>query len=74
MDAEDNKAWCSILVDSDGDHVSGGGHYGDCGPKCPLPSTLSNFIPKILGYHLLFYFEVNTYLCNHTKVELLELM
>ena len=36
-DADDEtKPWCSTLVDNDGNHVSGGGHYGDCGPKCPL--------------------------------------
>ena len=34
---EENKAWCSTLVDEEGNHVSGGGHYGDCGPKCPFP-------------------------------------
>ena len=32
-----NKPWCSTLVDDNNNHVSGGGHYGDCGPKCPLP-------------------------------------
>ena len=35
--ADDNKPWCSTLVDDNNNHVSGGGHYGDCGPKCPLP-------------------------------------
>ena len=35
--ADDNKPWCSTLVDDNNNHVPGGGHYGDCGPKCPLP-------------------------------------
>ena len=35
--AEENKPWCSTLVDDNNNHVPGGGHYGDCGPKCPLP-------------------------------------
>ena len=35
--ADENKPWCSTLVDDNNNHVSGGGHYGDCGPKCPLP-------------------------------------
>ena len=34
---EENKPWCSTLVDENNNHVPGGGHYGDCGPKCPLP-------------------------------------
>ena len=33
---DENKPWCSTLVDENGNHVSGGGHYGDCGPKCLL--------------------------------------
>ena len=35
--ADENKPWCSTLVDDNNNHVPGGGHYGDCGPKCPLP-------------------------------------
>ena len=35
--AEENKPWCSTLVDDNNNHVPGGGHYGDCGPKCSLP-------------------------------------
>ena len=34
---EPGAAWCSTLVDENGNHVSGGGHYGNCGPNCPLP-------------------------------------
>ena len=34
---EQGVAWCSTLVDENGNHVSGGGHYGNCGPNCPLP-------------------------------------
>ena len=40
---EENKAWCSTLVDEEGNHVSGGGHYGDCGPKCPFPGKVKHF-------------------------------
>ena len=42
--AEENERWCSTLVDDNNNHVPGGGHYGDCGPKCPLPgkSTLAD--------------------------------
>ena len=36
--ADDNKPWCSTLVDDNNNHVPGGGHYGDCGPKCPMPT------------------------------------
>ena len=35
--ADDNKPWCSTRVYDNGTHVSGGGHYGNCGPRCPLP-------------------------------------
>ena len=35
--AEENKPWCSTRVDGNNNHVPGGGHYGNCGPKCPLP-------------------------------------
>ena len=32
--ADNDKPWCSTRVDNFGNHVTGGGHYGDCGPKC----------------------------------------
>ena len=31
----ENKPWCSTRVDNNRNHVPGGGHYGNCGPKCP---------------------------------------
>ena len=37
VSSDENKPWCSTLVDENNNHVPGGGHYGDCGPKCPLP-------------------------------------
>ena len=45
-------------------------------PNAHYPVHCSTLLQKksLFGYHLLFYFEVNTYLCNHTKVELLEWM
>ena len=30
--------WCSTKVDKFGVHVSGGDHWGDCGPECQLES------------------------------------
>merc|ERR1712241_1157547 len=36
VSADENKPWCSTLVDENNNHVPGGGHYGECGPKCPL--------------------------------------
>ena len=40
VEADDNKPWCSTRVDKDGNHVSGGNHYGNCGPECPgMPDT-----------------------------------
>ena len=32
--AEDDKAWCSTKVDSEGGHV--GGQWGYCGEQCPI--------------------------------------
>jgi len=29
------KAWCSTLVDGQGNHISGGDHFGHCAPGCP---------------------------------------
>ena len=34
----ENKPWCSTLVDDAGNHVTGQGSYGNCGPQCPAPS------------------------------------
>ena len=33
---EDPKPWCSTLVDADGVHVGGGGHWEYCESECPL--------------------------------------
>ena len=38
VSTNDNKPWCSTRVDNSGTHVSDGGYYGDCGPKCPMPT------------------------------------
>ena len=35
-DSEDG-AWCSTKVDGDGKHIGGGGNWGNCGSKCPIP-------------------------------------
>ena len=37
QEADNNTPWCSTLVDDNNNHVPGGGHYGNCGPKCPMP-------------------------------------
>ena len=47
--ADDNKPWCSTLVDDNNNHVPGGGHYGDCGPKCPMPDTTGNKWQQSVG-------------------------
>ena len=52
--AEENKPWCSTLVDENNNHVPGGGHYGDCGPKCPLPDIASKEL-----YQSSRYFGIN---------------
>ena len=33
---EDPKPWCSTLVDANGVHVGGGGHWEYCESECPL--------------------------------------
>ena len=46
VDIKDGKKvpgdpWCSTKVKgSDREHVSGGGHYGDCNSSCPRAGTL----------------------------------
>ena len=49
LDAADDPSvpWCSTLVDDNGNHVSGGGHYGDCGPKCPFPGRSTFLSAKL---------------------------
>ena len=32
-----SRPWCSTRVDKKGNHISGGGHYGDCQRHCPMP-------------------------------------
>ena len=27
--------WCSTKVDNNGDHIEGGGYWGDCSEECP---------------------------------------
>ena len=36
MDPEDNKYWCSTLVDENGLHVNDQGKWGHCGNGCPI--------------------------------------
>ena len=30
-----NETWCSTLLNIDGEHIGGGGHWGFCGDSCP---------------------------------------
>ena len=30
-----NETWCSTLINVNGEHIGGGGHYGFCGDSCP---------------------------------------
>ena len=35
VDPDDsNETWCSTKTDSDGNHITGQGLWGQCGPKC----------------------------------------
>ena len=35
VDPDDsNETWCSTKTDSDGNHITGQGLWGLCGPKC----------------------------------------
>ena len=37
-------AWCSTLVDDNGNHVGEQGKWGNCGPGCPIPPDNSTWI------------------------------
>merc|ERR1712130_433933 len=43
----DPNPWCSTLVDENGVHVNGGGHWEYCGSECPtvLPPTTTTLPP-----------------------------
>ena len=43
----DPTPWCSTLVDEDGEHVMGGGHWEYCGTECPtmIPPTTTTLPP-----------------------------
>ena len=55
-----NSPWCSTLVDNNGNHVSGGGHYGNCGSKCPLSGRSGSSINSLMS-EIIFSVEVNTF-------------
>ena len=38
------EPWCSTNVDKFGGHVSGGGHWGDCGQECSFEPGMSKII------------------------------
>jgi len=35
----DDKHWCSTLVDEAGEHIAGNGNWGHCGSDCPFCSS-----------------------------------
>jgi len=42
-DVDEDVPWCSTKVDADGNHISGKGNWGNCGPECPMAGTLTYF-------------------------------
>ena len=36
---DEDGFWCSTKVDGAGFHIPNGGHWGICGPKCPIPGN-----------------------------------
>jgi len=42
----EGRAWCSTLVDPDGNHVIGGGNWAHCGSSCPGYVDLGGGVPS----------------------------
>ena len=42
-DVDEDVPWCSTKMDADGNHISGKGNWGNCGPECPMAGTLTYF-------------------------------
>ena len=42
-----NLNWCSTKIDQNGQHISGIGAYGNCGPNCPLVSGRQHRVEEI---------------------------
>ena len=55
QEADDNKPWCSTLVDDNNNHVPGGGHYGNCGRKCPMPDRTGKQKQQLQQYQYCTY-------------------
>ena len=56
------EPWCSTKVrGSDRKHVEGGGHYGNCGRKCPMPDRTGKQKQQLQQYQYLFICKVSTY-------------
>jgi hypothetical protein len=41
----DQNPWCSTLVDENGEHVTGGGHWEYCGSECPTVAPPTTTTP-----------------------------
>jgi hypothetical protein len=39
LESNDDKHWCSTLVDDAGEHIAGKGNWGHCGSDCPFCSS-----------------------------------
>merc|ERR1712226_1675606 len=48
----DTNPWCSTLVDENGVHVSGGGHWEYCGSECPTVTPPTTTTPPPPQRHL----------------------
>jgi hypothetical protein len=60
VDLEDpSKRWCSTRVDANGEHITGAGEFGHCGPDCPIHGTFSNGINRFFdSFKNLFHIHI----------------
>ncbi len=49
-----NQNWCSTNVDINGNHITGGGSFGYCGPECPYNWRV-NYFHFFLSFFLSFF-------------------
>ena len=57
-DASDNQLWCSVRVDSRGNHIGGQGLWGHCAPNCPNDQSNNfGFLMAFLSVNLCFGFQ-----------------
>jgi len=67
VDLEDtSKRWCSTRVDANGEHITGAGEFGHCGPDCPIYGTIDRSgIPTKMHYSIFCVFFRN---CVPSKI------